>query len=153
MACAASQDDVRAVDVSDANDWSEVRVWYAPIGIWGTTHWPVDGFIYNRTSRGKSALAGRSILARGESAVPAGTTPRLTLLSAPAKPAAASRNRIDASFLDGLSSDKPSNLREPRVAPIWPHTSNRPARKRPRRAGKAAPYCRTTRLAGSSPAT
>ena len=38
--------DVMAVDVSPANDWSEVRVWYAPLGDVGTTAWPVDGFIY-----------------------------------------------------------------------------------------------------------
>jgi surface antigen len=38
--------DVRAVDVSPANDWSQVRVWYAPIGDLGTTAWPVAGFIY-----------------------------------------------------------------------------------------------------------
>ncbi len=40
------EDDVRAVDVSPANDWSEVRVWYAPLGDLGTTAWPVNGFIY-----------------------------------------------------------------------------------------------------------
>ena len=40
------EDDVRAVDVSPANDWSEVRVWYAPIHDLGTTAWPVAGFIY-----------------------------------------------------------------------------------------------------------
>ena len=34
-------------DVSDDNDWSRVRVWYAPIGDLGTTTWPVDGFIYS----------------------------------------------------------------------------------------------------------
>jgi surface antigen len=37
---------VRAVDVSPANDWSQVRVWYAPIADLGTTAWPVEGFIY-----------------------------------------------------------------------------------------------------------
>jgi len=42
------EDNVRAVDVSPDNDWSEVRVWYAPLGGLGTTHWPVAGFIYNR---------------------------------------------------------------------------------------------------------
>lgn len=42
------EDDVRAVDVSPGNDWSEVRVWYAPLGGLGTTHWPLEGFIYNR---------------------------------------------------------------------------------------------------------
>jgi surface antigen len=42
------EDDVRAIDVSSGNDWSEVRVWYDPIQGLGTTHWPVRGFIYNR---------------------------------------------------------------------------------------------------------
>ncbi|MFW2350833.1 CHAP domain-containing protein [Qipengyuania sp.] len=37
---------VLAIDVSPANDWSEVRVWYAPLGKVGTTAWPVSGFIY-----------------------------------------------------------------------------------------------------------
>ena len=41
------EDDVRAVDVSPDNDWSEVRVWFAPIQDLGSTHWPVTGFIYN----------------------------------------------------------------------------------------------------------
>lgn len=36
----------RAVDVSPGNDWSEVRIWYAPEGDLGTTRWPVQGFIY-----------------------------------------------------------------------------------------------------------
>jgi surface antigen len=40
------EDNVRAVDVSPGNDWSEVRVWFAPISGLGTTHWPVTGFIY-----------------------------------------------------------------------------------------------------------
>jgi len=37
---------VRVVDVSDAGDWSLVRVWYAPIGDLGTRTNPVQGFIY-----------------------------------------------------------------------------------------------------------
>jgi surface antigen len=37
---------VLAEDVSAANDWSEVRVWYTPIGGLGTTRYPVNGFIY-----------------------------------------------------------------------------------------------------------
>jgi surface antigen len=51
------EDNVRAVDVSQANDWSEVRVWYAPIGSLGTTHWPVNGFIYNRKPLANERLA------------------------------------------------------------------------------------------------
>lgn len=38
---------VKAVDVSPDNDWSEVRVWYDPLQGLGTTHWPLEGFIYN----------------------------------------------------------------------------------------------------------
>ena len=37
---------VKAIDVSPANDWSEVRVWYAPLQALGKTRWPVHGFIY-----------------------------------------------------------------------------------------------------------
>ena len=40
--------DVEAVDTSPANDWSEVRVWFDPIKGLGSTHWPVQGFIYNK---------------------------------------------------------------------------------------------------------
>lgn len=38
--------DVRAVDVSEGNDWSRVRVWFAPIQALGGTEWPLEGFIY-----------------------------------------------------------------------------------------------------------
>lgn len=38
---------VTALDVSTANDWSEVRIWYGPARNLGVTHWPVAGFIYN----------------------------------------------------------------------------------------------------------
>ncbi|WP_260581840.1 CHAP domain-containing protein [Sphingopyxis sp. PET50] len=38
--------DVRVVDVSNAGDWSMVRVWYAPIGDLGLRANPVQGFIY-----------------------------------------------------------------------------------------------------------
>lgn len=40
------EDNVKVVDVSPANDWSVVRVWYAPLNDLGGTHWPVQGFIY-----------------------------------------------------------------------------------------------------------
>ncbi|WP_371741551.1 CHAP domain-containing protein [Novosphingobium sp. 9U] len=46
---------VTAVDVSPANDWSEVRVWYAPIQSLGGAHWPVSGFIYNSKPRARTA--------------------------------------------------------------------------------------------------
>jgi surface antigen len=38
---------VRAIDVSAAGDWSEVKVWYAPQGGLGTSTYPTNGFIYS----------------------------------------------------------------------------------------------------------
>lgn len=37
---------VQVRDVSQAGDWSAVRVWFAPLGDLGSTAWPVQGFIY-----------------------------------------------------------------------------------------------------------
>ena len=42
----AVEHDVRAVDVSAAGDWSEVRVWYGRTGSLGLSAYPVNGFIY-----------------------------------------------------------------------------------------------------------
>ena len=47
------ENNVRVVDVSDAGDWSEVRVWFASLGDLGTTAWPVHGFIYPDKIRGE----------------------------------------------------------------------------------------------------
>lgn len=37
---------VRAVDVSEAGDWSKVRVWFGPMHGLGLTAYPTKGFIY-----------------------------------------------------------------------------------------------------------
>lgn len=37
---------VRAIDVSPNNDWTDVRVWYGPIGGLGLRSNPAKGFIY-----------------------------------------------------------------------------------------------------------
>jgi surface antigen len=37
----------RVIDVSANGDWSEVRVWYAPVQGLGTSSYPLYGFIYN----------------------------------------------------------------------------------------------------------
>jgi surface antigen len=56
------EENVRVMDVSEAGDWSEVRVWFASLDDLGTTHWPVYGFIYPGKVRGerevKLAVAG-----------------------------------------------------------------------------------------------
>jgi surface antigen len=51
------EDNVRAVDVSEANDWSAVRIWYAPIQALGGSHWPVQGFIYAKKPAKAEKLA------------------------------------------------------------------------------------------------
>jgi surface antigen len=68
--------DVLVRDVSEAGDWSRVRVWYAPLGELGTTAWPIDGFIYPK--RVRELDAGRLQIANARVApIPAGA-PRLT---------------------------------------------------------------------------
>jgi surface antigen len=47
------ENDVRVIDVSNAGDWSEVRVWFDSLSDLGTTHWPVHGFIYPGKVRGE----------------------------------------------------------------------------------------------------
>src|SRR3954462_3734204 len=37
---------VRAIDVSAAGDWSQVKVWYGPVGGLGTSAYAAKGFIY-----------------------------------------------------------------------------------------------------------
>ncbi|MGN6376249.1 MAG: CHAP domain-containing protein [Sphingomonas sp.] len=46
---------VRAVDVSPNNDWSEVKVWYAPTDDLGDTVYPTKGFIYPGADDGDSS--------------------------------------------------------------------------------------------------
>jgi CHAP domain len=45
------EEDVRAIDVSENNDWSRVRVWYTPNEALGSTEWPAHGFIYPKQKR------------------------------------------------------------------------------------------------------
>jgi hypothetical protein len=47
---------VTAIDVSEAGDWSRVKVWFAPLQDLGKTSWPTHGFIYPGAddSEGKS---------------------------------------------------------------------------------------------------
>lgn len=43
--------DVRAIDVSPNNDWTDVRVWYGPIGGLGLRSNPASGFIYAHAAK------------------------------------------------------------------------------------------------------
>jgi surface antigen len=68
--------DVLIRDVSEDNDWSRVRVWFAPIADLGTTEWPVDGFIY--PSRAPKFAEPRLQLASATVPARAQPAPRLT---------------------------------------------------------------------------
>lgn len=86
------ENDVRAVDVSAAGDWSEVRVWFAPIQALGTTHWPLNGFIYPDKATpgaGKDEPLARTTLAMAGTRQP----PRAS--------------RIGADFLKGIAPEIP----------------------------------------------
>ncbi|MFM5917428.1 MAG: CHAP domain-containing protein [Novosphingobium sp.] len=80
------EDNVKVIDVSPANDWSQVRVWYAPIQALGGSVWPVQGFIYSGKPpkiAAKPALASSPAKAKGGK--PASLLPG-TYDDAPAKP-------------------------------------------------------------------
>ncbi len=47
------EENVKVIDTSAANDWSQVRVHFAALGDLGTTHYPVHGFIYPTAAKGK----------------------------------------------------------------------------------------------------
>lgn len=53
------EEDVTVVDVSEAGDWSAVRVWYGPIRDLGTTVYPTYGFIYSAAGQAGRAAVGR----------------------------------------------------------------------------------------------
>nr|WP_202902427.1 CHAP domain-containing protein [Sphingobium yanoikuyae] len=57
------ENDVPAIDASPDNNWSAVRVWFAPTQRLGSTAWPVQGFIYNRRVR---PLARRMLVSRSD---------------------------------------------------------------------------------------
>jgi surface antigen len=82
------ENDVEAVDVSPGNDWSQVRVWYAPIQDLGTTAWPVAGFIYPTSDR-----RGAIQIARAD--VPKPIRPSRAFLQAFASFESPSRERLD----------------------------------------------------------
>lgn len=86
------ENDVRAVDVSEDNDWSKVRVWFAPIQGIGGTAWPVQGFIYNEKPGSRNML-----LKPEKQSAPRKTD--LAMAKAPTGPTKAIRApRIDARY-------------------------------------------------------
>jgi surface antigen len=55
--------DEKVVDVSAANDWTLVRVWYAPVGAMGVHAYPALGFIVPDAPAGHAALSAQAAAA------------------------------------------------------------------------------------------
>ena len=127
---------VRAIDVSPDNDWSEVRVWFAPLQALGTTRWPINGFIYPQKARGElddgviaakvrrpaprvvnpQLDADQIIVEQGPAddftATFAAYTPRVKARPLAARaPVGATRSRIGADFLAGITNDAPARAK------------------------------------------
>jgi len=51
------EENVEVTDVSPGNDWSQVRVYYAPLKGLGTSSYPTNGFIYATSPQLKLASA------------------------------------------------------------------------------------------------
>lgn len=52
---------VTVVDASPNNDWSQVKVWFAPIGKVGNKAYPVNGFIYKDGNKSATAEAVQAV--------------------------------------------------------------------------------------------
>lgn len=63
--------DVAVIDASPANDWSRVKVWYAPLHGLGTRTYPVFGFIYAGKAAAEAALASAAPAADVSAGLPA----------------------------------------------------------------------------------
>ncbi len=62
--------DVRAIDVSAAGDWSQVKVWFGPLGGLGTSSYPTNGFIYSGHAPKVSPLDAPLVIAKAQPANP-----------------------------------------------------------------------------------
>lgn len=55
------ESNVTVVDASPNNDWTQVKVWFAPIGKVGNKAYPVNGFIYKSAQQTATADAVRAV--------------------------------------------------------------------------------------------
>ena len=103
------ENDVQAVDVSPANDWSQVRVWYSPNAALGTTVWPVHGFIYPAQTRNDRdvRVAVQALVGTGSATItPTSTTkprPAITLAATKSPPAKRAGLSLSSSVLAEIS--------------------------------------------------
>lgn len=109
------EEDVRAVDVSQDNDWSQVRVWYTPNEALGSTEWPAHGFIYPKQKRSDSEARKAVAMLLKDRLIPS------LLTAAPVRMAVAEKRAVKAGF--DLSGDLLKDIdrkasKESKPAPI-----------------------------------
>jgi hypothetical protein len=114
------EEDVRAIDVSENNDWSRVRVWYTPNEALGSTEWPVHGFIYPKQKRGESEARKAVAMLLKDRVMPGLPT------SAPVRMAVESKPAVKTGF--GLSGDLLKDIdrkaaKEAKPAAVQPRTA------------------------------
>lgn len=84
---------VSVIDVSPRNDWSMVRVWYPVVDDYGTSVYPLFGFIYNGNGKGHDDGDVEQVMASADNVPVRSADPRpvnagLLPVSAPARGAA-----------------------------------------------------------------
>ncbi len=62
--------DVRAIDVSPAGDWTQVKVWFGPLGGLGTSAYPTNGFIYAKHAPRASELEAPLVIVKTDPPAP-----------------------------------------------------------------------------------
>lgn len=95
---------VSVIDVSPRNDWSMVRVWYPVVDDYGTSVYPLFGFIYNGDGKGRDNGDVEQVMASADntpvrSAVPRPANAGMVAVSVPARGAAS--GTLDAQLAGG----------------------------------------------------
>lgn len=106
--------DVQVVDVSPANDWSQVRVWWAPQQGLGTTAYPTYGFIYARKAARAAAPNPATLLLATASVARTATVSLLT-----GRTAILPRTLRPAVQWSGVPRRAVAMLRPPAPQPTW----------------------------------
>lgn len=107
------ENDVRVIDVSEANDWSRVRVWFAPLGAMGGGQYPLHGFIYAPDNSAQTRIAEARKRLPPRSHLPATpvdsrpvqlavATPKPRVAAVSAAPAPPRKSRLGRDFMAGV---------------------------------------------------
>ncbi|TDP46864.1 CHAP domain-containing protein [Zavarzinia compransoris] len=133
---------VSVIDVSPRNDWSMVRVWYPLIDDYGTSAYPLYGFIYGGRGDADIEMAAAAMTVPAErpevGTRPAAASPRLVEASVPARTEGAAAGTLDAQVAGAtvhIRAGKPVVMGRPVYSAGDPgHVAVEPARRPTERA-------------------